>query len=335
MFQCLEMHQLLLCRAAVRSKTTLLRSTSSVLAPISSCHVVQKRYIESQAPLTIFQSLADSSAVQYSQLLLENIHTVTGLPWWASLCLSTVLVRTAVTFPLSIYQNKIFARLEKIGEEMKALLPDMKRETAIAMKQFKWTEQHAKKTFMISMKKQYNLRVVRDNCHPFKSTVVIWAQLPMWMCFSMALRNMSSATMTSSVESQITFLELSVGGFLWIPNLALPDTSWIFPVCLGLVNLCIIELQVANRAAKGEQGKLQKYLTNFFRGFAVIMVPIAASVPSCMSFYWTMSSLCGLSHNLILMSPKFRRLVKIPHTPNELKNPYQNFVQHLSEKFKL
>jgi hypothetical protein len=37
-------------------------------------------------------------------------------------------------------------------------------------------------------------------------------------------------------------MELSVGGFGWIPNLLVPDESLILPVSLGLINLAIVEV---------------------------------------------------------------------------------------------
>lgn len=32
---------------------------------------------------------------------------------------------------------------------------------------------------------------VRDNCHPFKASVLVWVQLPLWISLSLALRNLS------------------------------------------------------------------------------------------------------------------------------------------------
>lgn len=40
----------------------------------------------------------------------------------------------------------------------------------------------------------------------------------------------------------VTYMELSVGGFGWIPNLLVPDESLILPVALGLINLAIVEV---------------------------------------------------------------------------------------------
>lgn len=44
------------------------------------------------------------------------------------------------------------------------------------------------------------------------------------------------------MNASVIFSELSMGGFGFIPNLTVPDQSWIFPVTLGLLNLAIIEV---------------------------------------------------------------------------------------------
>lgn len=42
------------------------------------------------------------------------------------------------------------------------------------------------------MKRIISELYVRDNCHPFKATVLVWIQLPMWIFMSFALRNLST-----------------------------------------------------------------------------------------------------------------------------------------------
>lgn len=32
---------------------------------------------------------------------------------------------------------------------------------------------------------------IRDNCHPFKASLLVWVQLPLWISLSLALRNLS------------------------------------------------------------------------------------------------------------------------------------------------
>ena len=41
------------------------------------------------------------------------------------------------------------------------------------------------------MKKLVKELYIRDNCHPFKASLVAWFQMPLWLSVSFALRNMS------------------------------------------------------------------------------------------------------------------------------------------------
>jgi hypothetical protein len=45
-------------------------------------------------------------------------------------------------------------------------------------------------TFLFQLQKQWNNLIIRDNCHPFKTSILLWVQLPMWVFISVALRNM-------------------------------------------------------------------------------------------------------------------------------------------------
>lgn len=51
-----------------------------------------------------FQLLSESTVVEYAQNSIIMIHDLSGLPWWASIMLTTVLMRSLVTLPLSLYQ---------------------------------------------------------------------------------------------------------------------------------------------------------------------------------------------------------------------------------------
>ncbi|XP_063217023.1 cytochrome c oxidase assembly protein COX18, mitochondrial isoform X2 [Bacillus rossius redtenbacheri] len=182
---------------------------------------------------------------------------------------------------------------------------------------------------MRQLKKQWNKLILRDNCHPFKAGVVLWVQISVWIIYSTALRNMVYMLPDKDVAAAMLNLELSVGGTLWFPNLTMVDSSLILPVTFGLVNLIIIELQERSRVKKTT--KFQKYVTNFFRVLSVVMVPIAAGVPSCLCLYWVTSSVTGLAHNLMMLSPRVRRLSGIPATPSERAQPYTHLRRELQE----
>lgn len=78
--------------------------------------------------------------------------------------------------------------------------------------------------------------------------------------------------------------------------------------------------------------KLQKYGQYFFRTISIIMVPIAAFVPSGLSLYWVSSSAFGLAQNLLILSPKVRRLARIPLVNSEHEHPYRHLYEKIRER---
>ncbi|XP_062874909.1 cytochrome c oxidase assembly protein COX18, mitochondrial isoform X2 [Trichomycterus rosablanca] len=190
-----------------------------------------------------------------------------------------------------------------------------------------WSEKTCRYHFRKNLRRIVSELYVRDNCHPFKASLLIWVQLPMWVCISLALRNLSLGAdhVTPGVQEG-----LAAGGALWFPDLTLPDSTWIIPVSLGLINLLITEIFALRRL---ETSKFQKYVTHFIRGISVVMIPLAATVPSSMALYWLSSSCVGLGHNLLLRSPRFRSLCRIPSTRSDSETPYKDIAAAFVAKY--
>lgn len=74
---------------------------------ITACHVPepiqQRRNYTNETVAGFWKTLSHSTPVAYVQEGLLHIHDYSGLPWWATIVLSTVVFRTAVTLPLAIY----------------------------------------------------------------------------------------------------------------------------------------------------------------------------------------------------------------------------------------
>lgn len=58
-----------------------------------------------------YEALATSAPVQGAEDVLLFAHTASGLPWWGSILLTTVVLRGAVTLPLAAYQHYILAKV--------------------------------------------------------------------------------------------------------------------------------------------------------------------------------------------------------------------------------
>lgn len=117
----------------------------------------QKRHFSTD-PIYNFFSI-DFLPIKISHDLFVNIYTFTGLPWWASIALTTVLLRSCITLPLAVYSNYILARVENLQPEIRKLSHRLKIETAKAIREFGWSMEHARK--------RYNYSVSLENIFSF------------------------------------------------------------------------------------------------------------------------------------------------------------------------
>ncbi|GLG96518.1 Uncharacterized protein GBIM_03473 [Gryllus bimaculatus] len=267
------------------SVMTNLSGSKSTVLHISARNFSEQIDISGQGWL--YKGMYDSPPVLYAQELLLHVHDISCMPWWATIVMTTVVLRTTVTFPLALYQNYILAKLDILQLQLKEISKEMGRETSLAVKKFNWTEKQAKAVYIRSvcivveisfkqMKKQWREMIVKENCHPAKAGLLMLVQVPMWISLSLSLRNL-----------------------------------------------------VQNLSRIKQSGKFQKILTNIFRGVSIAMIPLAASVPSCLSLYWVTSSTVGLLHNLLLLSPRVRSFVGIPQTNLVSKQPYRHIYTQL------
>lgn len=171
---------------------------------------------------------------------------------------------------------------------------------------------------------------------------------------------------------------MATGGALWFPDLTSPDSTWLLPLALGLTNLLIVEVRhgspTMSRSCpppshppllvqlfslqRSDVSSAHKALTNAMRGLSLLMIPIAAGVPSvsfirrarvptaraevsrrrlsafvqAMALYWWCSSLVGLGHNLLLRAPALRKILKLPARPSN--TPYKDLMDAAVRKYR-
>ncbi|KAJ7313379.1 hypothetical protein JRQ81_004690 [Phrynocephalus forsythii] len=276
------------------------------------------------------EPLASSPPVALVESGLVALQAASGLPWWATMIAASALLRTSLTLPLAVLQSRVLAKLENLQPEIQSLAKELHNEVSVYGKQWGWSEKVRRSQFKRNMRRIVTNLYIRDNCHPAKASLLVLVQMPVWVFVSVALRNFSIGRTAS--EGAFIQEQLSTGGVLWFSDLTVPDSTWIIPISLGLLNLFIVELFALR---KTEVSTLQKYITHFFRALSLLMIPIAAAAPSCVALYWLSSSFVGLSHNLLLRSPAFRRLCAIPQTKSHSDTPYRDLVSALRVKLSL
>lgn len=95
----------------------------------------------------VFRAISESTPVECVQGLLVNLHAATGLPWWATIICTTIMMRSMVTVPLAIYQQYIMAKVENINKEMPEIVKEINKEMSVAVRLYNWNEQTAKYEF--------------------------------------------------------------------------------------------------------------------------------------------------------------------------------------------
>jgi len=90
------------------------------------------------------------------QSLLELVHTYTGMPWWASLAVTTAALRTVLTLPLMSYSMDNAAKLERLQPEIANISKELMAEVVAAQQQYRWESNIAKYHF----RKNVSYRVI-------------------------------------------------------------------------------------------------------------------------------------------------------------------------------
>ncbi|XP_051820280.1 cytochrome c oxidase assembly protein COX18, mitochondrial isoform X1 [Antechinus flavipes] len=276
-----------------------------------------------------YETLASSAPAHWAEAVLVGAQNATGLPWWASIVVTTAALRSAITLPLAAYQHYILAKVENLQPEIKIIAKNLNYDIALQAKKMGWSKRVTRLTYLNNLRRIVSELYIRDNCHPFKATLLIWIQIPMWIFMSVALRNFSLGVTDSEGDFSIQE-QFSTGGVLWFPDLTVLDSTWILPVSLGILNLLIVEIFALQKL---KMTRFQKYITHFTRGISVLMIPIAATVPSSIALYWFCSSFIGLSQNLLLRSPGFRQLCRIPQTRSQSDTPYKDLFAAFCARF--
>ncbi|XP_011499967.1 PREDICTED: mitochondrial inner membrane protein COX18 [Ceratosolen solmsi marchali] len=274
--------------------------------------------------------VSDSKIVELTQSSLLKVHEITGLPWWASIVVTSFAARIIVTLPLHISQIRNAAKLEIIQVEMKDTAQRLQMEAVYLSRHNNWPESWAKANYYSKIREEYNNLIIRDNCHPAKNFILLLIQIPMWVAFSFSTRNLCFMLPVPDTYAQLTYLELTVGGFGWVKNLTSVDNYLILPCTIGLLNLSLLEIHRLFKPKK--QMKFEKWIKILLRILIVTTAYFATYLPAATNIYWMSSSLYGLIQVFITNSTRLRRLCKIPIVQSESKHPYKFFYNNLRAK---
>eukprot|EP00123_Amoebidium_parasiticum_P001219 comp12260_c0_seq1/m.7069 comp12260_c0_seq1/g.7069 ORF comp12260_c0_seq1/g.7069 comp12260_c0_seq1/m.7069 type:complete len:316 (-) comp12260_c0_seq1:938-1885(-) len=250
-----------------------------------------------------------SNPVLFMQDCIVVVHETTHLPWWASIALTTVGLRGAVTLPLTVYQQKVVARLEALTPELGKWIETLKHHVALTSRRAGLSYEEMEKRLQVEANKKRRELYRTHKTYPYQAMLVPWVQLPIWVLFSLALRSMTGFPVWG-MDAVDPLMGMTTGGALWFTDLTAPDPLMIFPVVTSASALVNLELTSLRRI--GQPTLRQTVMLNLFRGLSVGMFFVAIPMPAGISMFWAVSGLYRLGEHVVMKLPRVRRFFNLP-----------------------
>jgi YidC/Oxa1 family membrane protein insertase len=217
-----------------------------------------------------FSKLFDPIVNVLGQVLLYFHEGPLGAPWWVSIALLTVVVRS-VLFPLTVKQVKNMRAMQDLRPEMEKIRA-----------QFPNNRQRQQEETM----KLYQDRKV----NPLGGCLPILVQMPVFIGIFYVIRKFGGYTMGDRTipPTEPTFHE---GGILWFQNLSNPDPTYLLPIISAVTMLAATEITAKN--IDPQQRWLMRLLPI---GITVFLI----NFPAGLFVYWITSNLVTLVQNYVI-----------------------------------
>ena len=221
----------------------------------------------------MFNAIADffqrifSPIVNVLGEVLLFFHQTIGAPWWLSIAMLTIVVRS-IMFPLTVKQVRSM-------RAMQDLKPEMDKVRA----QYQGNPQKQRE----EMAKVYQERGV----NPLGGCLPILIQMPIFIGIFYVIR-LFGGTPNVNPPRYESFTE---GGILWFQNLSAADPTYLLPILSAATMLAATEVTIKN--VDPSQRMLMRLLPI---GFTVFLI----SFPAGLFVYWITSNLVTLTQNYVI-----------------------------------
>jgi len=243
---------------------------------------------------------------------VELLHTTAGMPYWGAIVATAIGIR-ALMFPVAVMSAKNVGKMQKARPEIEKLNNKWQPILQNQPENHKLMVQYQEE--MKALQKAYGLK-------PWQSLGMVMVQIPIFVSFFLGMQSVAS------------YLDVTEGGFGWIPDLSVPDESYALPIATAATFWAQAELSAATQPKMG--GISPDTLKMIFRGIAGIMIPITASYPSTVALYWCSGGVATVFQGMLFRTPAVRSALGMPELPKaddtntanpELKNTLDKMKQ--------
>lgn len=211
---------------------------------------------------------------------LHLLHDATGLPWWGTIAVGTLMLRSVLTpFNISLLRNSLRMKLIKSETEKAAAEMELAKTTA---------EKEKAADGLLA-------RFEQAKANPFGNLSVPLLFPPIVL------------TVFGAVHHLCLFEpQMATEGLLWFPDLMATDPTFVLPALSGLTWLWNVEIAVGAMYASSFK------LRAASRAVAVAMIPVASTLPCGVFVFWLTSNAWEITRIHILRRDRVRKLLGIP-----------------------
>lgn len=220
------------------------------------------------------------------QSALETLHVTCDLPWWGTIAIATVILRTLI-FPLVVVSQRNAAKMNNYMPQLQVLQMKMTeaRNAGDQLNAARYSQE------MVIFMKEKNLS-------PMRNILVPLAQAPIFISMFIGLRRMANLP----VES------LGQGGMWWFVDLTLPDAYYLLPIITSCTMLATIELGTDGARLSGQNMQYMKYV---LRAMPLFIFPFTINFPAAVLCYWVSTNFFSLIQVGFLRIPAIREYFRI------------------------
>lgn len=244
------------------------------------------------------------------QQVLEYVHVFSGLPWWATIALSTIGFRILL-FPLFMKSSDTMARSQHIMPQTKVL----RKEMTTAMSTGDRATQQRKQMELSLLNKKHGVKYSRMFLSPVTQMVYSVGSF-------FGIREMANLPVQGLTDQ----------GILWFENLANPDPY----IGLQLISASLYSIAFKFGGDTGNQqfgGTMKKVL---------MVLPFASiaftwNMSAAVMVYFGANGLCSIIQSQLLRNATFRKktgMFPLPTKEQLAKNPQKGMFDNFNETWK-
>eukprot|EP00752_Nemacystus_decipiens_P005108 g4633.t1 len=221
---------------------------------------------------------------------VQEVHHLTGLPWWATIGVATICVKVSL-LPVVLYQARHVDRMRMAWPEIQ-LLRDHLATTLDQIPQRRVLARWEKYKIFFSGTRGI-LGLHGTHLPGLFATPMV--NLPVFVLFVWSIRGMLR---------DATVPGLDTGGILWFVDLTATDSSLMLPI-IG-TSFTYTSLELAKM--KGATGWI-KFFQDGMQTFTILMLPWVSTFPQGVFMYWIPSAAFQMSQTYALRNNAVREFI--------------------------